>query len=251
MSVPALGCSVCAIEAGSCSEAAGAQRCPGQLPPAPCGPSPRASEVQLGDTARMPAWARECPGTPRPHHVAGRALPSPVEIKHRMGMEREGVWQQPVASSGRGLAEGSSCTCPGFLHVQLLPLTRAYIQQRCESGVPAAGSSEAPAVPMLGGGSKQQPAAPATCRATPRPGAGGKGARVTLPCLENMNLHVKVGVGPCPGCQVPRLWRQDHGAVQNGSREGAGARSSWCGASLGTRSGGRQQVGSPGDVEIC
>lgn len=151
MSVPALGCCVCAIEAGSCSEAAGAQRCPGQLPPAPCGPSPRASEVQPGDMARMPARAQECLGTPRPHRVAGRALPSPVEIKHRMGMEREGVWQQPAAGSGRGLAEGSSCTCPGVLHVQLLPLTRAYIQQRCESGVPAAGSSEAPAVPMLGG----------------------------------------------------------------------------------------------------
>lgn len=83
------------------------------------------------------------------------------------------------------------------------------------------------------------------------PGAGGKGAQVTLPCLENMNLHIKVGVGPRPGHWVPQLWRQDLGAVQNGSGEGAGARSSCHRVSLGVHLGGRQQVRSLGDVEIC
>lgn len=105
------------------------------------------------------------------------------------------------------------------------------------------------------GGSEQQPAARPRTRKHHvlgwTPGAGGEGARVTLPCLENMNLHVKVGVGPHPGHRVPWLWRQDHGAVQNGSGEGSGTRSSRHGASLGARSGGRQQVRSPGDVEIC
>lgn len=42
----------------------------------------------------------------RPCRAAGKALLSPVEIKHRMGMGREGVWQQPAAGSGRGLAGG-------------------------------------------------------------------------------------------------------------------------------------------------
>lgn len=57
-------------------------------------------------------------------------------------------------------------------------------------------------------GIEQQPAAPATHQEHTMswaglPGRGGEGARVTLPCLENMNLHVKVGVGPHPGHRVP------------------------------------------------
>lgn len=152
---------------------------------------------------------------------------------------------------GEGAGRGVLLHLPGVFACSAAPTYQGLHSAAVRVGCPSGWQQRGPCGPHAGGGSKQQPAAPATCRATPRPGAGGKGARVTLPCLENMNLHVKVGVGPCPGCQVPRLWRQDHGAVQNGSREGAGARSSWCGASLGTCSGGRQQVGSPGDVEIC
>lgn len=104
---------------------------PGQQPPAPHMPSPWASEVQPGGRVGTGVLSYT-----RPCRAAGKALLSPVEIKHRMGMGREGVWQQPAAGSGRGLAGGSSCAHPGVLHVQLLPLTRAYIQQRRELGVP-------------------------------------------------------------------------------------------------------------------
>lgn len=115
-----------------CAGLGGRRRCPGQQPPAPRTPSPRASEVQ--PRGRVGTGVLRYT---RPCRAAGKALLSPVEIKHRMGMGREGVWQQPAAGSGRGLGRGgSSCARPGVLHVQLLPLTRAYIQRRRESGVP-------------------------------------------------------------------------------------------------------------------
>lgn len=94
-------------------------------------PSPRASEAQPGGRVATGAL-----GYTRPCRAAGKALLSPVEIKHRMGMGREGVWQQPAAGSGRGLGGGVSCARPGVLDVQLLPLTRAYIQRRRQSSVP-------------------------------------------------------------------------------------------------------------------
>lgn len=227
----------------------GRRRCPGQQPPAPRTPSPRASEVQprgRGGTGVL-RYTRPC-------RAAGKALLSPVEIKHRMGMGREGVWQQPAAGSGRGLGGGVLLCPPGGFACSAAPTYQGLHSTAARVGCPTAGSSEAPAVPVLRGASSSLRPQPRTRKHHVlgwTPGAGGEGARVTLPCLENMNLHVKVGVGPHLGHRVPWLWRQDHGAVQNGSGEGSGTRSSRHGASLGARSGGRQQVRSPGDVEIC
>lgn len=192
-------------------------------------------------------------GYTRPCCVTGKALLSPVEIKHRMGMGREGVWQQPAAGSGRGLGGGILLCPPGGFACSAAPTYQGLHSTAARVGCPTAGSSKAPAVPMRGASSSLRPR-PRTRKHRVlgwTPGAGREGARVTLPCLENMNLHVKVGVGPHSGHRVPWLWRQDHGAVQNGSGEGSGTRSSRHGASLGARSGGRQQVRSPGDVEIC
>lgn len=181
---------------------------------------------------------RPCAGKVRPGDTAGRASLSPVEIKHRMGMGG-GVWQRPGLDWG-----GSSCARPGGGCVfQLLPLTRAYIQRWHESGVAAVRPLRSPRLGPSGTGKREVLGLDSW--------AGGEGARVTLPCLENINLHVKVRAGPGPATGSPRPWRQDHGAVQNGSGEGAGAQSSRRGASRGTRWGGRQQVWRPGDVEIC
>lgn len=224
------------------------QRCPGQRPPAPRTPSPLASELQAGGRV-----GTGVPGYTRPCCVTGKALLSPVEIKHRMGMGREGVWQQPAAGSGRGLGGGILLCPPGGFVCSAAPTYQGLHSTAARVGCPAAGSSKAPAVPMRGASSSPRPR-PRTRKHRVlgwTPGERREGARVTLPCLENMNLHVKVGVGPHPGHRVPWLWRQDHGAVQNGSGEGSGTRSSRHGASLGARSGGRQQVRSPGDVEIC
>lgn len=113
----------------------------------------------------------------RPCRVAGKALLSPVEIKHRMGMGREGVWQQPAAGSGRGLAGGggSSCARPGVLHVQLLPLTRAYIQRRRESGVPQPAAARPLRSPCWG--ERAAACGPATHQETPCPGLDSRGGR--------------------------------------------------------------------------
>lgn len=77
--MPALGCCVCAMEAGSCWRL-----------PAPC-------EVQPGV------------GTP------GRPVTS-GDKSTVWGWRGEGVWQQPAASSGKGLGGmGGSCTHPGVV----------------------------------------------------------------------------------------------------------------------------------------
>lgn len=232
-----------------CAGLGGRRRCPGQQPPAPRTPSPRASEVQ--PRGRVGTGVLRYT---RPCRAAGKALLSPVEIKHRMGMGREGVWQQPAAGSGRGLGRGVLLCSPGGFACSAAPTYQGLHSTATRVGCPTAGSSEAPVVPVLRGARSSLQPQPRTRKHHVlgwTPGAGEKGARVTLPCLENMNLHVKVGVGPHLGHRVPWLWRQDHGAVQNGSGEGSGTRSSRHGASLGARSGGRQQVRSPGDVEIC
>lgn len=90
----------------------------------------------------------------RPCLVAGKALLSPVEIKHRMGMGREGVWQQAAAGSGRGLAGGGVLLCPprGFA-CSAAPTYQGLHSTAARVGCPTAGSSKAPAVPMLGGAS--------------------------------------------------------------------------------------------------
>lgn len=148
-----------------------------------------------------------------------------------------------LAAAGAGLGGFLLCPPRGGCVFQLLPLTRAYIQRWHESGVAAVRPLRSPRLGPSGTGKREVLGLDSW--------AGGEGARVTLPCLENINLHVKVRAGPGPATGSPRPWRQDHGAVQNGSGEGAGAQSSRRGASRGTRWGGRQQVWRPGDVEIC
>lgn len=164
----------------------------------------------------------------RPRRVAGGALLSPVEIKHRMGMGREGVWQQPTAGSGRGMAggvlgvllrppgEGFACSAA--------PTYQGLHSAAARVGCPNGRWQRGPCGPHAAGGAssslRPQPCAGKHRVLGPGSRGGGEGVRVTLPCLENMNLHVKVGVGPRPGHRVPQLWRQDHGAVQNGSGEG-------------------------------
>lgn len=155
-----------------------------------------------------------------------------------------------------GLDEGvSSCTRPGGSYLQLLPLTGAYIQRWCESGGAAAGGGEALAVPTLGmeraaargPGSTGKHAVLGLRR---RAGGGGERARVTLPCLENINLHVKGRAGPIPATGLPghgdgitKLYKMGAGRVPGPGAASAGRH--------GARWGGRWRVRSPGDVEIC
>lgn len=225
-----------------------AQRSPGQLPLLPCGPA-RCSQgtgCRGGHrSARAPrAMLR---GQESPAITSGDKAPYGDGEGRRLatarGRLRKGGWQGALLRLPGGGCMFSCSHLPGLTFSG----GASRVSQR-----PAAAR---PCVPVLGG-SEQQPVAPSHAPGNSMswgwaPRAGDKGAQVTLPCLENMNLHIKVGVGPRPGCRAPQPQRQDHGAVQNGSREGAGARSSLCGASLGARSGGRQQVRSPGDVEIC
>lgn len=156
-----------------CAGLGGRRRCPGQQPPAPRTPSPRASEVQ--PRGRVGTGVLRYT---RPCRAAGKALLSPVEIKHRMGMGREGVWQQPAAGSGRGLGRGGppvlargfcmfSCShLPGLTFNGDASRVSHGRQQRGPCGPRAEGSEE-------------QPAAPATHQETPCPGldswGGGKG----------------------------------------------------------------------------
>lgn len=161
------------------------------------------------------------------------------------------VWQR------LGLDEGvSSCTrSEGFCISGCSHLPGLYIQRWCGSGGAAAGGSEALAVPTLGmeraaacgpGSTGKHAVLGLRCRA----GGGGERARVTLPCLENINLHVKVRAGPIPatglpghGDRITKLYKMGAGRVLGPGAASAGRH--------GARWGGRWQVRSPGDVEIC
>lgn len=190
-------------------------------------------------------------GYTRPRRVAGKALLSPVEIKHRMGMGREGVWQQPAAGSGswrgnppvpaRGFCMFSCSHLPGLTFNGGASRVSHGRQQQGPCGPRAEGS--------------EQPAAPATHQKHHvlgwTPGAGGRGGSSHFTLFREYEFTCK-SRGWAPSRPPSPL------AVETGSRsctkwsgEGSGTRSSRHGASLGARSGGRQQVRSPGDVEIC
>lgn len=96
-------------------------------------------------------------GYTRPCRVAGKALLSPVEIKHRMGMGREGVWQQPAAGSGRGLGGRVLLCPPGGFACSAAPTYQGLHSTAARVGCPTAGSSKAPVVPVLRGASSLQP----------------------------------------------------------------------------------------------
>lgn len=200
--MPALGCHVRAIEAGACSEAARLSSAAGS-----CQCSPQAITTGQRGAARAHGLngrvGTGAPESPWPCCVAERALPSPVEIKHRMGMGKEGGWQQPAASlGGGGAGEGI-----------LLHLPREGVCVFSCSHLPgltfSSSASWVSQQPLCWGGQRAAAAAAPghmpgnTTSWGQAPRAGGEGARVTLPCLENMNLQVKVGVGPCPSHRVP------------------------------------------------
>lgn len=161
--VSALGCRVWA------PEAAGLSAAPGQRPPAPRTPSPRASELQPGGRVGTAVL-----GDTGPCRAAGKALLSPVEIKHRMGMGREGVWQQPAAGSGRGLGGGILLCPPGGFACSAAPTYQGLHSTAARVGCPTAGSSKAPAVPVLRGSSSSLRPRPRT-RNTPCPGLDSRG----------------------------------------------------------------------------
>lgn len=105
-----------------------AQRCPEQRPPTPRTPSPRASEVQPGGRVGTGVL-----GYTRPCGRESLAVTSGDKAPYG-----DGEGRRLATARGRlGVLAGKfSCARPGILHVQLLPLTRAYIQRRRESGVP-------------------------------------------------------------------------------------------------------------------
>lgn len=120
-----------------------AQRPPGSaLPRAAAAASLRASEVQPGGTGCRGGHrsARAPPAMPR-----GQG--SPAVTSGDKAPYGDGEGRRSATARGRlrrGGWRGALLRPPGGgLHVQLLPLTRAYIQRRRESGVPAASSSEA------------------------------------------------------------------------------------------------------------
>lgn len=181
--------------------------------------------------------------------VAGRASLSPVEIKHRMGMGRFG--------SGWGWTRGflPAPARGGFV----FPAAPTYRGFTFSGGADRAARQPAAARPLRSprsGWSERQPAAPAALESTRSwgcaagRGGGGERARVTLPCLENINLHVKVRAGPIPatglpghGDRITKLYKMGAGRVLGPGAASAGRH--------GARWGGRWRVRSPGDVEIC
>lgn len=117
-------------------------------------------------------------------------------------------------------------------------------------------AAERPSRSPRSGWSERRPAAPAALESTRSwgcaagRGGGGERARVTLPCLENINLHVKGRAGPIPATGLPghgdgitKLYKMGAGRVPGPGAASAGRH--------GARWGGRWRVRSPGDVEIC
>lgn len=123
--VSALRCCVWVLEAAGLSAAWAAATS-----------SPHAITTGQRGTARRPGGYRSAQLHPAmPCGRESLAVTSGDKAPYGDGEGRRLATARGRLGEGSG-GGGSSCAHPGVLHVQLLPLTRAYIQQRRELGVP-------------------------------------------------------------------------------------------------------------------
>lgn len=261
MSVPAPGCCVCAIEGGSCWEAAGLRAVPGSCHPLPMGHRHVPARCSKGTGPGRQGGHRSACVVPLPATPCCResfAVTSGDKAPYGDGEGRR------LATARGWLGEGDGGGCVGG---PLAPTRGGFCMFSCSHlpGLTFSGStsrvSQQPvaARPLRSprcGGSEQQPAAPAMRRETPRPGARfpgwGRGGSSHFTLFREYEFTRK-----SRGWALS--WPPGPPAVETGSRSctkwewggGNGAWSSRRGASLGTHSGGIWQVRSPGDVEIC